>query len=124
MFFIGIFGTGYKEKEIGDVVLDQCPHCEGKPTGHAVTRYTYFHLFFIPLYRWNREFAVFCEGCRTWFHLDPDVGHQVEEGALKSLTYWHLKGHEMGRAPAHCKACGAEMPGDYPFCPHCGHRQD
>ncbi len=120
MFFIGVFGTSYKEKEIGEVTLDQCPNCSGTPTGLVVTRYSYFHLFFLPIYKWNQEFAVYCPGCRTWFHLDPEVGHQIEQGALKTLNYWQLKNGKTAHEPYRCENCGSEMETGFIYCPRCG----
>lgn len=123
MFFIGVFGTNYKEKEVGDVTLDQCPNCEGTPVGHVVTRYTYFHLFFLPIYKWNQEYAVYCTSCRTWFTLDPELGRQVEDGTLKTLNYWQLKNATLGQEPHRCGNCGHEVDEEFIFCPWCGAKQ-
>lgn len=124
MFFIGVFGTSDKEKVIGEVTLDQCPNCEGTPQGEVVTRYSYFHLFFLPVYKWNQEFAVYCRGCRTWFYLDAEVGHQIEKGFLKTLNYWQLKKADMSRTSHFCLRCGGEMSPEYLYCPHCGAKRN
>lgn len=124
MFFIGVFGTGFKEKVVGEVVLDQCPHCEGLPQGEVVTRYSYFHLFFLPIYKWNQDFAVYCRQCRTWYHLEPELGHEIEKGTLKTLNFWQLKNGDMGQAPHFCKGCGSETDPEYLYCPRCGMKQN
>lgn len=120
MFFIGVFGTSFKEKDVADVTLDQCPNCPGAPIGHVVTRYTYFHIFFLPIYKWNQEFAVYCSSCRNWFHLEPEVGHQVEDGTLQTLNYWQLKKGVSSQVPHRCAKCGNEMDSEFIYCPRCG----
>ncbi len=124
MFSIGIFGTGDKEKDVGDVVLDQCPNCPDTPTGHVVTRYHYFHVFFIPVYRWGQEYAVYCPDCRTWFHVAPELGRQIETGELRRLNYWQLKNRAMHQEPPFCPHCGAQLEDHFTFCPHCGQRRE
>ncbi len=123
MFFIGVFGTSFKEKEVADVTLDQCPNCTGTPVGHVVTRYSYFHIFFLPIYKWNQEFAVYCSSCRSWFHLEAEVGHQVEDGTLKSLNYWQLKNGTAVHPSSRCGNCGCEMNETFIYCPRCGEKR-
>ena len=123
MFFIGVFGTGDKEQDVAEVVLDQCPNCPGTPTGHVVTRFRYFHIFFIPVHKWGREYAVYCPSCRTWFQLDPEVGGRVESGELKTLNYWQLKNKAVATEPEVCRQCGSVLDPGYTYCPHCGRKR-
>jgi len=118
-----IFGINEGEKQIP---FDQCSLCRccGR-YGHLSVwmRYTYFSLFFIPLFRWNRQYFVRMSCCGAVGELDPTLGHAVAVGEVRELRDEDLHfGGPSYAAGFHrrCRNCGYETNEDFQFCPRCG----
>ena len=56
MFFIGIFGVHQTEKQLGNYNNVICPSCGSFTRLQIFKRYTYFHIFFIPVFKWNIKY--------------------------------------------------------------------
>lgn len=123
MFFIGIFGTGNKEKEIKVIYNLLCKSCNRSTNGRVIKSYSYFHFFFLPIFKWNEEYYVICEGCNTMFSISKDKGKAIEKGENVELTYWDLqeinKYYEYNNS---CKRCGKIVSSEYEYCPYCGNK--
>lgn len=123
MFFIGIFGTENKEKEIKIIDNLFCKSCNRSIKGRVIKSYRYFHFFFLPIFKWNEEYYVICEGCNTIFSISKDKGKALEKGENIELTYWDLqeidKYYEYNSA---CKRCGKVISSEYEYCPYCGNK--
>ncbi|MBP8989943.1 MAG: zinc-ribbon domain-containing protein, partial [Clostridia bacterium] len=55
-FFIG--GVQTAQKQIGTTEQIQCPSCCMKTQFEISKTYSYFHLFFIPVFRWNVRYLA------------------------------------------------------------------
>jgi hypothetical protein len=76
MFFIGIFGIQDKDKYIGTCSNIECPSC-GRLARYEIHKsYRYFHIFFIPIFRWNFRYFVKTSCCGRLYQLDPFVGRE------------------------------------------------
>ena len=53
MFFIGIFGIDSKEKEIKNLINSYCKKYNISSDLTLIKSFTFFHFFFIPLFKWN-----------------------------------------------------------------------
>jgi hypothetical protein len=60
MFFIGIFGIDHAVRDTGTTHTVVCPACGAWTQLQPQKEYDYFHIFFIPLFRWN-----ICETARA-----------------------------------------------------------
>jgi len=122
MFFIGIFGIGDKEKELRGFENIVCPDCGGYSRAVLVLRYTYFHFFFIPTFRWNKRWTVRVRCCGAVYEADVEYGKQLEAGA--ELDFSRLKkvssGFGGGEFYATCAHCGRAFDPSFAYCPHCG----
>ena len=85
MFFIGIFGINTKEEEIKTENSIICPICEAYGRYEIIKRYTYFHFFFIPLWRWNRQYFIKTRCCNRICKLDTEIGIRLERGESISI---------------------------------------
>lgn len=120
MFFIGIFGIGQGEKEIAARNNVLCPFC-GHMTHFKIHKtYSYFHFFFLPLFKWHVRYWVRTDCCHAFAELDPEVGKAVESGADAVIEEHHLKPAGQEMHPGICPACGERVPADYRYCPRCG----
>lgn len=121
MFFFGVFGIHSAQKPVGTFQNILCPAC------HALTRleiskaYTYFHLFFIPTFKWNVRYFAVSACCGQIFELDPNLGQQYEKGFTPDITPSQLTPLGVSRSIGLCSQCGKELSPVYRFCPYCGH---
>lgn len=123
MFFIGIFGIESKEKEVKAIDNLQCKSCNRSTRGKVIKSYSYFHFFFLPIFKWNEEYFVICEGCKTLFSISKDKGKGLERGENIEITYWDLK--EVNKYNDYnigCSNCGKIISSDYEYCPYCGNK--
>lgn len=123
MFFIGIFGIESKEKEIKAIDKLSCKSCNRITRGKLIKSYSFFHFFFLPIFKWNEEYFVICEECNTLFSISKDKGKALERGEDGEITYWDLKEvnqyHEYNIG---CSNCGKIVSSNYKYCPYCGNK--
>lgn len=136
MFFIGIFGIDQAYKELGTRNNIVCPSCSAWSHLLISKTYTYFHVFFIPTFRWNTRYLARAACCGTLFELDPEVGAELEQtwrhdpsASGSDIRAEHLR--PLGQRSASgrqatmtCPHCGqviadAQATG-YQYCPFCG----
>ena len=123
MFFIGIFGIENKEKEIKIIEKLQCKSCNNVTRGKLVKSFTYFHFFFIPLFKWNEEYYVICESCRKVFSIQKDKGKAIEKDNSIEVTYWDLKEVNTNYSyTSVCNSCKKIVDSEYEYCPYCGNK--
>ena len=91
MFFIGIFGIDNKFKEIKVLNNFSCKNCNISNGASLVKYYTFFHFFFIPIFKWNEEYYVICNGCNSSFSIPKEKGKAIERGEDIEISYWDLK---------------------------------
>ena len=119
MFFIGIFGINQGKKELPVINNADCPLCGHMTHLKAYKTYSYFHIFFIPTFRWNVQYWIHTDCCNTLAQLDPDIGKDIEAGMKPVILERHLQ--TVGRSTAgSCPVCGAHVEGNFKYCPHCG----
>jgi len=90
MFFVGIFGINQTEKPIGTCNNTVCPSCGALTRLEVYKRYSYFHLFFIPTFKWNVKYYAKSSCCGSIYELDPSIGAQYEKELIRKselMTY-------------------------------------
>lgn len=117
MFFI--FGVSDGQKQLSYQSMAGCRRCGRFAELHIIVRYTYFSLFFIPLFRWNKRYFAVMSCCGAAAPLDSDIGRRIERGEQVQLDVGAL---DFGNGANVCPSCGHELPRDYEFCPYCGSR--
>lgn len=120
MFFIGIFGIQTKEETIRTEQAVTCPLCGAYDRYEVLRAYTYFHIFFIPVWKWNKRYLIRTRCCGRICALDQEVGSRIERGEAVTITAQHLscsepRGH-------FCPSCGAQLHQSFNYCPYCGNR--
>lgn len=121
MFFF-MMGTGAKTKEIGGIPNVVCPRCGSLTSLYVIRAWDYFHVFLIPLVKWNKKYFATARCCRRVFELDPQKGEALErEGSAGAVGADDLQ--ECGgenAMPRRCPSCGKTASAAYAYCPHCG----
>lgn len=119
MFFIGIFGIQDKIQIIKEYNQVLCK-CGCLTRGRLMQKFTYFHIFFIPVFRWNKQFFFQCRCCGRIYRV-PD-GH-VDEYQNKDYVDLNLLDDVGQNSDTYeCRYCGARLDKGFIFCPYCGSR--
>lgn len=119
MFFIGIFGVQSKSESIRTEQGVICPVCGAYDRFEVLRTFNYFHIFFIPVWRWNKRYYIKTRCCRRVGELDPAVGERIERGEQVEITREQLVSQQ---SSGECPACGAALSSSFNFCPRCGTR--
>ncbi|MGI6124965.1 MAG: zinc ribbon domain-containing protein [Acetivibrionales bacterium] len=120
MFFIGIFGIQDKEKRLGTCNNIICPSCGQLARYEVYKSYRYFHVFFIPTFRWNVKYIVKTSCCGSLFELDPIVGKEFERNPDTEIRNENLRPINNYLPYRHCLNCRVNVPAEFSFCPYCG----
>ncbi|MDH2336797.1 zinc ribbon domain-containing protein [Clostridium perfringens] len=126
MFFIGIFGVENKQKEIKQLDNIYCKTCSTRTMGTLIKSYEYFHIFFIPIFRWNEKYYVMCKRCNSIYEISKEKGKAIENGEINEVNLEDMtliqEGQVYGKRAVKkvCPNCGKTVEGDYNYCPYCG----
>lgn len=128
MFFVGIFGIEDKKKEIKTIRNLSCKNCD-RVSGLTLFKvYSYFHIFFLPLFRWNERYYLVCNSCNSIYEISKEKGARAEGGEDEAITYWDLKpidyGYYSNQISYKCKSCGKEIDAHFEYCPYCGKKRE
>ena len=122
MFFIGIFGIESKEKLIKILNSFSCKDCNATTYGKLIKTFTFFHFFFIPIFKWNEKYYVKCDRCGAVYEIPAEKGKAIEKGEDLEITYWDLKSVKKGMYADkdRCPKCNHVLEGEFKYCPYCG----
>lgn len=121
MFFM--MGINERRKELNFHQMIVCSHCGAYGQYHVFMTYMVLTLFFIPCFKWRRQYFVETSCCHTIYSLDSEIGRRIERGENVEIRPEHLQG--MARAGARikrCGQCGFTTEEDFEYCPKCGSR--
>jgi DNA-directed RNA polymerase subunit RPC12/RpoP len=122
MFFIGILGVNQKQKPLDIYNNAVCPSCGALTRFEVFKTYSYFHIFFIPIFRWNVKYFVKPACCGSIYELDPNIGKQYENENHINIKNEHLHPVNQYLPYKTCPNCSAKFESSYSFCPHCGEK--
>jgi len=122
MFFIGIFGIEQAQKQIGTRNNAICPSCGAMTRFELFKQYSYFHIFFIPTFRWNVRYFAKPVCCGKIYELDPGIGQQYERRMNPEIKDEHMRPLNLHSRFKTCSCCGARVENNFSFCPYCGRR--
>lgn len=114
MFFIGIIGIGNKNKKLGSVFF-RCTGCiEEKFSLIELSKS--FDIFFIPIFKFNKEYIIVCDNCKSIYKVKNDaISTIIEE---KIVKYEDIENIILETNT--CPYCGANISGNFSYCPKCG----
>ncbi len=118
MFFM--IGVNSREKELPFHQMAVCSACGAYGRYSVFMTYSVLTLFFIPCFRWNRQYFARTSCCGTVYRLDPAIGRCIERGEDVTIRPEHLQ--KAGSRPGNgcCPYCGYPAGQDFVYCPKCG----
>ncbi len=120
MFFIAFFGIQDENKHIGTYNNTVCPSC-GRLDRYVIHKsYRYFHIFFIPTFRWNVKYIVKTTCCGIIYELDPTVGKEFEKNPNTEIKKDNLHPINSYLPFKYCPNCKTNVPAEFNYCPYCG----
>ncbi|XCP84950.1 zinc ribbon domain-containing protein [Roseburia hominis] len=101
-----------------------CNRCGSYGRYQVYMTYMCLSLFFIPCFKWNKQYYVQSSCCNTVYALDPEIGRRIARGENVEILPEHLTWLHAGRQSVfkRCSNCGFETREDFEFCPKCGRR--
>lgn len=120
MFFIGIFGILQKEKELDYNQTEICSCCGRFGRLQVFYCYTYFHFFFLPLFRWNQHYYIKMSCCAAVYELNPEIGTAIRRGENPQITQKDLTLYHKNNKLDCCPNCGRNLEQSFEYCPKCG----
>jgi RNA polymerase subunit RPABC4/transcription elongation factor Spt4 len=130
MFFIGIFGISEKSKIIFTEQNIICPACNAYGRYDVIMSYSYFHAFFIPLFKWNKRYFLQTRCCNKLCNLDYDIGLKIQNGERVEIKEEHIHCNDFHAGRAHytgykfCSHCSSQVDAAFQYCPHCGNKYE
>lgn len=116
MFFI--FGISQKEEKLDFSQAIICPCCGAYGRIEVFCIYSYFSLFFIPIFKWNRRYYIKTSCCNSECSIPPELGKAIKKGEIEFIDVDHLN---FNCRVKRCENCGY-TPSDisFSYCPKCG----
>ena len=126
MFFIGIFGVDSKEKQLRTFDNVVCGTCGRLSRAVMTISYSYFHIFFIPTFRWNKHYYIKLRCCGAVYEADEAYANILKTAGdidFSRLTRVSSGFGDFGDDRTdNCAHCGAPLDKSFSWCPHCGHK--
>lgn len=122
MFFV--FGISNKEQNIDFTQTTVCTNCGAFGRLEVFLTYTYFSLFFIPIFKWNKKYYVRKTCCGSLYTIDEDLGKAIERGEVSKIEESQLHPlHINYNFERTCPNCNYTIEdNDFEYCPKCGSR--
>lgn len=115
-----LMGMGEKEEQLPLDQLEICPVCGRYGRVQVFMRCRCLTLFFLPVFRWNRQYCVRMSCCSAAAPLSHEAGELVRRGEAQALRLNKLDFRRGPGGVERCPGCGALVAPGYRFCPHCG----
>ena len=120
MFLMIGVTDGRKDLEFSQTVI--CGRCGRYGAYRVYMTFMQLLLFFIPCFKWNRQYYVEMSCCGTVYQLDPEVGRRIEKGEAVTISERDLT--QLSSGPftriRTCPNCGFSTDEDFDYCPKCG----
>lgn len=122
MIFIGIFGIQDKVKMVKEYNNVVC-RCGLLSKAEVYKEYRYFHIFFIPVYRWKTSYFVRMRCCSDVYQISPEHYSSIETN-LDFDSIFNAGANLAENEKNECVSCKRHIHSDFSFCPYCGRKLD
>lgn len=120
MVFIG--GVSQGQKKLDYKELNICKCCGKYSNIEVYMTYWYFMFFFIPVFKWNKEYYVKTSCCDKVAKIDNEIGKSIEKGQGGNINADKLDFGCDDYSIKVCSVCGYETEEDFTYCPKCSNK--
>mgnify|MGYP000868602408 CR=1 FL=1 len=122
MFFIMGISNGRKEINYDSGGMNICKSCGAYCRYRVSCTYMYMSLFFIPLFKWSKQYYAECSSCGKVFSLNHETGRKIENGEMMTISSDDLEAETTFCNDQYkkCCKCGYDANADFEYCPKCG----
>lgn len=113
-----IMGISQKLKKLNYSQLEICKCCGKYGNVEVFLRYSYFMLFFIPLFKWDKRYFAKMSCCQSECEINKSLGEAIAKGEIKHIDLNRLNFNKHNNKT--CSKCGFNTSEDFQFCPKCG----
>lgn len=115
---------GIQDKVKSETYSNQlpCHVCDGAHGYELISKYNYFHLFFLPVWTWGHEYSLRCKACGSFYYIKSESYNKCKADT-PGFVYWDLEPAHIANKQiqsVNCKQCGFELNSDFEYCPKCG----
>ena len=98
-----------------------CKNCANICSYEIIMTANCLSIFFIPLFKWGKQYFVRTSCCGALYSLDKSVGDSIARGENTAITDESLTliDENLSRVGV-CPYCGSEINEDFEYCPKCG----
>lgn len=120
MLFIFGISSGTKQLNFQQTMI--CKNCGQYGRLNVFIIYSYFSLFFIPIFKWGKQYYAKTSCCNTLYKIENEIGKKIEHGESITLTDTdlHFVKNEKNNFVSYCSKCGQALETDFEYCPKCG----
>lgn len=119
MFFI--FGISNKEEDFDFSQTTVCKTCGAYGRLEAFMTYSYFSLFFIPIFKWNKKYCIRSTCCGSLYTIDENLGKAIKRGEKVKISDRDLEPENINYNRIRvCENCNFRVEDEFEYCPKCG----
>ncbi|MDD6213772.1 MAG: zinc ribbon domain-containing protein [Firmicutes bacterium] len=124
MFFIMGLSNGRKELNYDSMGINICPACGAYCRYRVYYTYMYLSLFFIPIFKWSKQYYAECSSCARCFKLNKNLGKRIEKGEKVDISSEDIEAEAFSCAKSSmvCRNCGNTVQSYFKYCPNCGNK--
>ncbi|MFI3169816.1 MAG: zinc ribbon domain-containing protein [Faecalibacterium sp.] len=114
-----LLGVGEGDQDLNLHQPITCPVCGKKAHLEAYFHYTSFNVFFVPAYKYQKQYYAVTSCCGATCPITEQQGKNIYWGQIEALP---LKSLALGATTGFkaCKHCGFDTMEPYQYCPVCG----
>ncbi len=122
MFFI--FGISDSYKELDFKTTFSCACCNHLEQMNFYMFYSYFSLFFIKIFKWNKRYIGICRNCSAEYEFTKETFEELERTGKLNSEMYTLRNCNISFRKGNlvCSNCGFSTSEEFEYCPKCGNR--
>lgn len=93
-----IFGTRNRSTRVDNSVRYNCKHCDASNTVRAAKNFSYFHIFWIPIFPYSSEVVTECSHCKQ-VRFQEEIDREEVQNIKSTLNKKIPLGYYFGLIP-------------------------
>ncbi len=120
---IFIFSISNREEEFDFSQTKICKICGSYGRLEAFMTYSYFSLFFIPIFKWNKKYYIKSTCCASIYRIEKELGKDIKRGESVTIQESDLNLVSTNYKDMQvCENCNYPVEEAFEYCPKCGEK--